>query len=475
MTRARDLADSADKDIAGTLTLDAVNASGVITGLTVEATGTTAAGDNAAMGYTTAEGLILTGQGSTNDVTIKNDADADVIEIPTGTVNVTMAGTLGVVGEIAAASLDISGAIDVDGTTNLDVVDIDGAVDFAAATTHADDATFADGAEVRLGNDNDMALFSSSGSSFIRVNEGIFRLRANDMRIMNQANDESMIVAANGGAVTLYHNNVPCLSTATSGSVTIADNLSLTSDSARLNIGADNDLKLIHDGTNGTFESAGNLTVDVAGTIILDGDAAGATVHLKDAGTHWGSIFRSDSNFNIKSEASNKDIVFFGNDGGAEVTALTLDMSEGGRALFTGGDADGVAYFRKNGVQRLISYGTTGTASSATISGLASATSLCRTRKVIAASTATDLVAGYGGSIVKIAVAAASGVADAQYTILATHAWTSAAVLFSQNYGSNAVTFSFTSVNGTLKVSHNHSGNLVFNVSAMICTGPGAG
>ena len=78
MTRARDLADSADKDIAGTITLDAVNASGVITGLTVEATGTTAAGDNAAMGYTTAEGLILTGQGSTNDVTIKNDANADV-------------------------------------------------------------------------------------------------------------------------------------------------------------------------------------------------------------------------------------------------------------------------------------------------------------------------------------------------------------------------------------------------------------
>ena len=31
---------------------------------------------------------ILTGQGSTNDVTIKNDADADVIEIPTGTQQV---------------------------------------------------------------------------------------------------------------------------------------------------------------------------------------------------------------------------------------------------------------------------------------------------------------------------------------------------------------------------------------------------
>ena len=44
----------------------------------------TAASDDANIGYTAAEGLILTGQGSTNDVTIKNDADADVITIPTG-------------------------------------------------------------------------------------------------------------------------------------------------------------------------------------------------------------------------------------------------------------------------------------------------------------------------------------------------------------------------------------------------------
>ena len=43
--------------------------------------------DNAAIGFTSAEGLILTGQGSTNDVTIKNDADADVAVIPTGTTN----------------------------------------------------------------------------------------------------------------------------------------------------------------------------------------------------------------------------------------------------------------------------------------------------------------------------------------------------------------------------------------------------
>ena len=129
-------------DVAGNSVLASLDVTTVATAATFEPDGATSAGDNAAIGYSSAEGLILTGQGSTNDVTIKNDADADVIEIPTGTVNVTMAGTLGVVGEIAAASLDISGAIDVDGTTNLDVVDIDGAVDMASTLQVDGVATF---------------------------------------------------------------------------------------------------------------------------------------------------------------------------------------------------------------------------------------------------------------------------------------------------------------------------------------------
>ena len=79
----------------GTTNVDVV---GDLTAGTLNADGDTAAGDNAAIGYTAAEGLILTGQGSTNDVTIKNDADADVIEIPTGTTNVTIAGALDVGG-----------------------------------------------------------------------------------------------------------------------------------------------------------------------------------------------------------------------------------------------------------------------------------------------------------------------------------------------------------------------------------------
>ena len=66
----------ADSDITLTHAADtSLATNGVMIATTFEPTADTAAGDNAAIGFTSAEGLILTGQGSTNDVTIKNDAD----------------------------------------------------------------------------------------------------------------------------------------------------------------------------------------------------------------------------------------------------------------------------------------------------------------------------------------------------------------------------------------------------------------
>ena len=56
------------------------------------AAGDTAASDNASIGYTSAEGLILTGQGSTNDITIKRDDDTAVLEVATGQSNIEVTG-----------------------------------------------------------------------------------------------------------------------------------------------------------------------------------------------------------------------------------------------------------------------------------------------------------------------------------------------------------------------------------------------
>jgi hypothetical protein len=112
---------------------------GDVTAATVNADGDTSAGDNAAMGYTAAEGLILTGQGSTNDVTIKNDADADVLEIPTGTTNVTVAGSI-TAGKIITAKTDTdtsnTGSVQLDFATNQNfVLTLTGDVTLANPTT----------------------------------------------------------------------------------------------------------------------------------------------------------------------------------------------------------------------------------------------------------------------------------------------------------------------------------------------------
>ena len=79
-----------DLNIAGTFNAasDINGASDITAAGTLNATGDTSAGDSAALGFASADGCIITGQGSTNDVSIKNDADTTVIAIPTGTDDV---------------------------------------------------------------------------------------------------------------------------------------------------------------------------------------------------------------------------------------------------------------------------------------------------------------------------------------------------------------------------------------------------
>jgi hypothetical protein len=70
-----------------------------------------------------------------------------------------------------------------------------------------------------------------------------------------------------------------------------------------------------------------------------------------------------------------------------------------------------------------------------------------------------------------ISLANAPGVADIQYTFVVTGGWSSATVLFTNSYGVNSATFTFSANSGTTRVSHNHSGNINFTVHAL--TGPG--
>jgi hypothetical protein len=78
--------------------------------------------------------------------------------------------------------------------------------------------------------------------------------------------------------------------------------------------------------------SSGDLTVDVAGDITLDAD--GGNIKLSDGGTQFGDLFQSSTDFFIKSTANDRDIIFQGVDNGSAFTAMSLDMSDAGTAIF---------------------------------------------------------------------------------------------------------------------------------------------
>lgn len=162
---------TADLDLTGTTTVAALTASGVITGSTVEATGDTSASDNAALGFTAAEGAILTGQGSTSDVTLKNDADGAALTIPTGTTNVDIVG------------------------------------DVTAATVNADGDT--------SGGDN-AAMGYTAAEGLILTGQG----STNDVTIKNDA-DGDVIAIPTGGTDVNFHGNVNILA---EGDLRLQDN-----------------------------------------------------------------------------------------------------------------------------------------------------------------------------------------------------------------------------------------------------------
>ena len=95
--------------------------------------------------------------------------------------------------------------------------------------------------------------------------------------------------------------------------------------------------KLIVSGSDAAIPSvstAADVTSDAGGDIVLDAD--GTDVLLKDNGTEFGRFKIASSDFIINSAINNKDILLKGVDGGATITALQLDMSEGGNAQFLG-------------------------------------------------------------------------------------------------------------------------------------------
>ena len=121
--------------------------------------------------------------------------------------------------------------------------------------------------------------------------------------------------------------NVFCTLPASKATVRDSNDNITFADNDKILFGAGTDLAIFSDGTDGNIEATGD--------IILDAD--GGDIRVKDGGTQIGTITNSSSDFKLTSSVQDKDILFAGNDGGSGVTALTLDMSDAGRAIFGGG------------------------------------------------------------------------------------------------------------------------------------------
>ena len=85
----------------------------------------------------------------------------------------------------------------------------------------------------------------------------------------------------------------------------------------------------------GDISHASDFALDIGGDITLDAD--GGKVRFKDAGTEIGRVvIDNNQDLEIVASVQDKDIKFRGDDGGTGITALTLDMSDAGTAIFGG-------------------------------------------------------------------------------------------------------------------------------------------
>jgi len=325
-----------------------VDASGnVVTSGTVEPAGDTAAGDNAAIGFTSAEGIVITGQGSTNDVTIKNDADADVIEIPTGTTNVTVAGTLTATGFIiGSADINENDLESIDGITAGTVA----ASKAAIVDTNKDITGFRN---ITLTGELDAATLDVSGDADIdgtleadAITIGGVTLAetiSDTVGAMVSSNTETGITVSYDDADNTLDFVIGTLNQNTTGNAATATALETarTIHGVSFDGSANIDLSEVIQDTVGAMFSSNTETgitatyQDGDGTIDLAVSVSSAADDIS-AGDAAVNITTSSGNITIDAAANDTDIIFKGTDNNSDITMLTLDGSDAGNATFNG-------------------------------------------------------------------------------------------------------------------------------------------
>ena len=270
------------------------------------------AGDAAINLTTTAGDITIDAQGNDTDIILKGtDGSSDTTFL---TIDGSAAGKATFNNEIVSGAVITSGA----GLIIADAGNIGSASD-------TDAIAISSGGVVTM---NQIPVFSAG----INVSGGSI---AGTLSTAAQANITSLgtltaltvdDVAINGKVVTMTGStdDTAVFTVATNGALTL-ETTDTAAAAANIQITAD-----------GTAELAGTtVTLDSGGDITLDAD--GADIHFADGGTTFGTFTNSSSNLVIDAAVQDKDIIFKGDDNASAITALTLDMSDGGNAIFEGG------------------------------------------------------------------------------------------------------------------------------------------
>ena len=218
---------------------------------------------------------------------------------------------------IAQSITDLNGTemvLDVDADTTI-TADTDDQIDFklggsdviAFKTTGIH---LPDGEKYVGGTGDDLQLYHDGSNSYLANSTG-------ELRLATLTSGIAIAIGHSTSEVT-FGDNVTVTGNLTIGGTTNFGDFNIT------NVGSIALDTITNDGTD--------ITLDSSGDIILD--AAGNDIFFKAGGTTIGEFTNSSSDLVIKSSVSDKDILIKGNDGGATITALTLDMSAAGAATF---------------------------------------------------------------------------------------------------------------------------------------------
>ena len=180
-----------------------------------------------------------------------------------------------------------------------------------------------------------------AGNIVVPDNRSIYLGSDSDFRLVHNTTNTQLINAT--GALQVTSNGGFDVTGAATFSSTIAATGAIT---ANAGVVVDN---ITIDGTEIDL-SSGDLTLDVAGDIILDAD--GGQSRFRDGGTEFFVVSNESAVVQLYSTVSDSDIHLVGNDGGSAITALALDMSAAGEATFNAGIKLGDGYAAQFGASQ---------------------------------------------------------------------------------------------------------------------------